>query len=147
MRDKVSRQCPQTTTFWRERRAEADSNRSLSAYQPNALPLGQTGSRFMCKFGMNGYSVSKSKNQWVFLEKVQAFTKPSPMACRNISRNYVSKTEVTANIQDFRISSKQNRTTSTLVRARSCVKVEMAVLGSPSLIVLKATFEKEAHSS
>ena len=30
--------------FWRERRAEADSNRGPSAYQPNALPLGQTGS-------------------------------------------------------------------------------------------------------
>ena len=27
-----------------ERRAEADSNRGPSAYQPNALPLGQTGS-------------------------------------------------------------------------------------------------------
>ena len=30
--------------FWRERRAEADSNRGPSAYQSNALPLGQTGS-------------------------------------------------------------------------------------------------------
>ena len=30
--------------FWRERRAEADSNRGPSAYQPNALPLGKTGS-------------------------------------------------------------------------------------------------------
>ena len=30
--------------FWRERRAEADSNRGPSAYQPNVLPLGQTGS-------------------------------------------------------------------------------------------------------
>ena len=30
--------------FWREKRAEADSNRGPSAYQPNALPLGQTGS-------------------------------------------------------------------------------------------------------
>ena len=28
--------------FWRARRAEADSNRGPSAYQPNALPLGQT---------------------------------------------------------------------------------------------------------
>ena len=28
----------------RERRAEADSNRGSSAYQPNALPLGQTNS-------------------------------------------------------------------------------------------------------
>ena len=31
--------------FWRETWAEADSNRGPSAYQPNALPLGQTGSR------------------------------------------------------------------------------------------------------
>ena len=30
--------------FWRERRAEADSNRGPSVYQPNTLPLGQTGS-------------------------------------------------------------------------------------------------------
>ena len=30
--------------FWRERRAEADSNRGPSAYQHKALPLGQTGS-------------------------------------------------------------------------------------------------------
>ena len=33
-------------TFWRERRAEAVSNWGPSAYQPNALPLGQTGWRF-----------------------------------------------------------------------------------------------------
>ena len=31
--------------FWRERRAEAVSNLAPSAYQPNALPLGQTGWR------------------------------------------------------------------------------------------------------
>ena len=40
VRDKVTRPCPQTATFWRERRAEAASNRGPSAYQPNALPLG-----------------------------------------------------------------------------------------------------------
>ena len=45
VRDKVPRRCSQTTTFLkRERRAEAVSNRGPSAYQPNALPLGQTGS-------------------------------------------------------------------------------------------------------
>ena len=33
--------------FSSERRAEADSNRGLSAYQPNALPLGQTGSQII----------------------------------------------------------------------------------------------------
>ena len=32
--------------FWGERRAETDSNRGPSAYLPNALPLGQTGSLF-----------------------------------------------------------------------------------------------------
>ena len=36
--DKVTRQCPQTTTF--EEKGEA--KRGPSAYQPNALPLGQT---------------------------------------------------------------------------------------------------------
>ena len=44
VRDKVTRQCPHTTPF-KERRAEAESNRGPSANQPNALPLGQTGSR------------------------------------------------------------------------------------------------------
>ena len=45
--------------FWRERRAEAVSNRGPSAYQPNALSLGQTGwhcrgntkSGFVCIIG------------------------------------------------------------------------------------------------
>ena len=36
--------------FWRERRAEAVLNRGPSAYQPNALPLGQTGSLFLNLF-------------------------------------------------------------------------------------------------
>ena len=46
VRDKVTRQYPETTTSEvKARRAEADSNRGPSAYQPNALPLDQTGSR------------------------------------------------------------------------------------------------------
>ena len=45
VRDKVTRQCPQTTTFEEKWRAEADLKRGPSAYQSNALPLGQTGSR------------------------------------------------------------------------------------------------------
>ena len=36
--------------FWRERRAEAVSNRGPSAYLPNALPLGQTGPLFKYLF-------------------------------------------------------------------------------------------------
>ena len=54
VRDKVTRQRPQTTTF--EEKGEPKRNRaevlpltsltltSLNAYQPNALPLGQAGS-------------------------------------------------------------------------------------------------------
>ena len=44
VRDRVIRQCPENHNFWRERKVEADSNRGPSVYQPNALPLGQTGS-------------------------------------------------------------------------------------------------------
>ena len=44
VRDKVTR-VSTDHNFWRERRAEADLSRGPSAYQPNALPLGQTGSR------------------------------------------------------------------------------------------------------
>ena len=44
VRDKVAR-LSTDHNLWRERRGEADSNRGPSAYQPNALPLGQTGSQ------------------------------------------------------------------------------------------------------
>ena len=37
--------------FWREGRAEAVPNWGPSLYQPNALPLGQTGSRHLCYVG------------------------------------------------------------------------------------------------
>ena len=39
--------------FRRERRAEAVSNRGSSAYQPNALPLGQTGSQHGSRWMLN----------------------------------------------------------------------------------------------
>ena len=38
VRDKVKGQCPQTTIFLRESRAEADWNRGHSANQPKARP-------------------------------------------------------------------------------------------------------------
>ena len=40
VRDKVTRQCPQTTNF-EVKGAEADLIRGPSAYQPTALPLGR----------------------------------------------------------------------------------------------------------
>ena len=46
VRDKVTIKTESTDhNFRRERRAEADSNRGPSAYQPNTLLLGQTGSQ------------------------------------------------------------------------------------------------------
>ena len=47
VRDKVTRQCPQTRPQLpceENGETKTDSNRGPSAYQPNALPLGQTGS-------------------------------------------------------------------------------------------------------
>ena len=45
--DKVTRQCPQTTTFLKRKESQSSIEPSPSTYQPNALPLGQTGSRGM----------------------------------------------------------------------------------------------------
>ena len=56
VRDKVTRQCPQTTTFEKKRRAEAVSNRGPSAYHPTTLPLGQTGSRVSQVLAYSFYS-------------------------------------------------------------------------------------------
>ena len=47
--------------FWRERRAEADSNRGPSAYQPNALPLGQTGSHCCCCWSLLYSAILRSR--------------------------------------------------------------------------------------
>ena len=51
VRDKVTR-LSTDCNFSRERRAEVDSNRCPSAYQPNALPLGHTGSRLALFFSV-----------------------------------------------------------------------------------------------
>ena len=45
VRNKVIRQCPQITAFEEKGEQKADSNQGPSAYQPNVLPLDQTGSR------------------------------------------------------------------------------------------------------
>ena len=55
--------------LWRERRAKADSNRGSSAYQPNALPLGQTGSLKQC----TSYRITELKPDHTF-EAQSCFT-------------------------------------------------------------------------
>ena len=44
VRDKVTRPCPQTTTFEEKGEPKRYRTECPSAYQPTALPLGQTGS-------------------------------------------------------------------------------------------------------
>ena len=48
--------------FWRERRAEPVSNRGPSAYQPNALPLGLTGSHSQFQWSLSICSAVKSSS-------------------------------------------------------------------------------------
>ena len=44
--DKVTRQCPQTTTFMKRKESRSGIEpRSFRFLQPNALPLGHTGSQ------------------------------------------------------------------------------------------------------
>ena len=57
--------------FWRERRAEAVSNRGPSAYQPNALLLGQTGSLSYATEGALFISAQLSSDAVSALRKVR----------------------------------------------------------------------------
>ena len=45
VRDKVTRQCPQTTTLLKRKENRSGVEPRSSAYQPNALPLGPTDSQ------------------------------------------------------------------------------------------------------
>jgi len=63
VRDKVTNH-----NFRRERRAEAVSNRGPSAYQPTALPLGQTDSRALRKV----------------LVLIRLWRQPSALACEPV---------------------------------------------------------------
>ena len=47
--DKVTRQCPQTTTFLMRKESRSGIEPTSFRFQPNALPLGQTGSRKFCE--------------------------------------------------------------------------------------------------
>ena len=83
VRDKITRQCPQTKVFWRERRAEVDSNQGSSPYQPNALPLGQTCSRGT---GMrSGSGADVSSGSWLLFLLLLEVGRPPPRERRKCS--------------------------------------------------------------
>ena len=56
--------------FWREKRAEAVSNRGPFASQPNALPLGQTGSPFH-RFSSFSWCLISSDVSWHIRDKLR----------------------------------------------------------------------------
>ena len=56
VRDKVTRPCPQTTTFEEKGEPKRYQTEVLPLnYQPTALPLGQTGSRNVCVQGYDPF--------------------------------------------------------------------------------------------
>ena len=75
---------------WRERRAEADSNRGPSAYQPNALPLGQTGSQVLFRapelFYKRGFSGASTVSVLRFVVCRTAERAPFTGVSRSVSR-------------------------------------------------------------
>ena len=64
MTDKVTWQCPQTTTFLKRKESRTVSNRGPSAYQPNALPLGQTGSPWALGYFQSYQYPNLSEGRW-----------------------------------------------------------------------------------
>ena len=81
VRHKITIQCPCIDhDFWRERRAETDSNRGPSAYQPSALPLGQTGSRM----------------QWPWPRCLLTGRCHCQMACKSCLLSHTTTTKVSA---------------------------------------------------
>ena len=64
--------------FWRERRTKVVSNRGPSAYQPTALPLGQTGSQHVCvmMMMMMSWCLMSSDVSWHIRDKLWPMPKP-----------------------------------------------------------------------
>ena len=62
VRDKVTRPCPQTTTFEEKGEPKRYRTEVLPAYQPTALPLGQTGSLDF----LQSYFIGLTENAYYF---------------------------------------------------------------------------------
>ena len=85
VRCKVTRQCPQIrSSFRRESRAETESNRGPSAYQPNAFPLGHHIFMHMaCHVGrlsfelQSGAEILSDITSWLTGREIPIFSLPS----------------------------------------------------------------------
>ena len=94
VRDKVTNKTVSTDHILRrERRAEADSNRGPSAYHPNALQVGQTGSHviplkhfaFTTRLGVSSPLVTRRSSEGQF-QMVYLCARKSPHALHPISQ-------------------------------------------------------------
>jgi len=63
--------------FWRERRAEVDLNQALSAYQPNTLLLGQTGSPVNAAYVFDG-------SRWCWCQNLRLLFPPTILLQRKV---------------------------------------------------------------
>ncbi len=66
VRDKVTRPCPQTTIFEEKGELKQYRTKVLTAYQPTALPLGQTGSHVRFGENIGVYTLSLGTHVLVF---------------------------------------------------------------------------------
>ena len=78
VRDKVTRQCPQTAAFEEKGERRIRTEVLLSAYQPNALPLGQTGSLSTCLSPAGSIYAQKGnetrcQTNWVYFNRSRLF--------------------------------------------------------------------------
>ena len=76
--------------IWRERRFEAESSRGPSAYQPNTLPLGQTGSHY------------NNKHLWVNITIRPSATPPPPYHPQGLEAKFLADQDVNKSIRDTR---------------------------------------------
>ena len=66
VRVRVTRQCPQTTTFLKRKESRSGiESRSFRFYQPNALPLGQTGSQETLHYYISLASLIMTSNTYL----------------------------------------------------------------------------------
>ena len=95
VRDKVTRQCPQTRTFEEKGEPKRIRTEVLLAYQPNALPLGQTGSH---RLGLSTRTLSTARIVSLYIQSSSSpctqhnFTR-RPLYVRNIITQLVLCTQ------------------------------------------------------
>ena len=116
--------------FWRERRAEAVSNRSPSAYQPNALPLAKPALATV-SWTFIYVHIGPWWHGWVTVTSVQSW----PAAWHSSRETAAPSTERTLCADgQHSLSTAKLKPNRIAPRPEPCMKVEVAVLGSHHIV-------------